>query len=498
MPMPGRCSDPLLEEPVQIGNVGGVMVSMRMADTSSGLPDSYAPHQQVGSVGDWSIWPSNNSSSGHLNWGGTGNGLQVYSHTAAAAQPAGKLGMQLYMPTDIGREYTVWFITDNNNAGSLDAYALGYNDTTGRLTTLGSATVSRSGNYSITFTAVNDSSFLVLAASALDSDESFTINFASMLRMTNILVNTPTAPLAFRNKYRYGYNGQEKVDEVSGPGNHYVFAEREYDPRLPRWGAIDPMFSKYPNISPYAFGNNNPIFFVDNDGADKHSYYTIITDQGKAKIHVVTPNVVKLAIPKSTQNATIFSTRHPHDVVENITLDLRSSTPKDKRYSFKEGLGKILDRDDAWNQNLSRMVSLIPDIGKGKSEPYLNDDWEVTDNHGMMWTSKNGQGYENKKGQIDGIATLDDILGIVGKYGGSGGFDVDALEKIDLMLNFVDAGHEIVDQATGHDKKAEGYNNRKNDTIQCNDGCGGLRVGSEGAIPPPQGKSVSDYPKPGK
>jgi RHS repeat-associated protein len=268
MPMPGRRSDPLLEEPVQIGNVGGVMVSMRMADTSSGLPDTYAPQQHVASVGDWSIWPSNNSSSGHLNWGGTGNGLQVYSHTAAAAQPAGKLGMQLYMPTDIGREYTVWFITDNNNAGSLDAYALGYNDTTGRLTTLGSATVSRSGNYSITFTAVNDSSFLVLAASALDSDESFTINFASMLRMTNILVNTPTAPLAFRNKYRYGFNGQEKVDEISGPGNHYEFKFREYDPRLARFWSVDPLTAKFPALSPYQNSGNNPIATVDIDGLE--------------------------------------------------------------------------------------------------------------------------------------------------------------------------------------------------------------------------------------
>jgi hypothetical protein len=255
-----------------------------VADTSSGLPDSYAPQQQVGSVGDWSVWPSNNSSSGHLNWGGTGNGLQVYSHTAAAAQPAGQLGMQLYMPTDIGREYTVWFITDNNNAGSLDAYALGYNDTTGRLTTLGSATVSRSGNYSITFTAVNDSSFLVLAASALDSDESFTINFASMLRMTNILVNTPTAPLAFRNKYRYGYNTQEKVDEISGPGNHYTALFWEYDTRLVRRWNLDPKPS--PSISEYAVLTNSPIWFSDRlgDTIKVNNVGTILSNDHKDKL----------------------------------------------------------------------------------------------------------------------------------------------------------------------------------------------------------------------
>jgi len=42
-----------------------------------------------------------------------------------------------------------------------------------------------------------------------------------------------------------------------------------------RWWSIDPHSNKYPNISPYVFGLNNPIFFIDPDGG------VIVDSQGK-------------------------------------------------------------------------------------------------------------------------------------------------------------------------------------------------------------------------
>jgi len=63
--------------------------------------------------------------------------------------------------------------------------------------------------------------------------------------------------------YRYGYNGMEKDDEVSGDGNSYTTNFRQYDPRLGRWKSLDPMAGKFPNISPFVAFNNNPIYFVD-------------------------------------------------------------------------------------------------------------------------------------------------------------------------------------------------------------------------------------------
>lgn len=69
--------------------------------------------------------------------------------------------------------------------------------------------------------------------------------------------------------YNYGFNGMRKDDEIHGAtGTSYDFGARLYDPRVGRWLSLDPMAKKYPNISPYAFSENNPIFFNDPTGKD--------------------------------------------------------------------------------------------------------------------------------------------------------------------------------------------------------------------------------------
>jgi hypothetical protein len=61
--------------------------------------------------------------------------------------------------------------------------------------------------------------------------------------------------------YRYGAGGQEKVDEVSGSGNHYTALFWEMDPRLGRRWNRDPK----PNlsVSEYVIFANNPVWFID-------------------------------------------------------------------------------------------------------------------------------------------------------------------------------------------------------------------------------------------
>lgn len=46
-----------------------------------------------------------------------------------------------------------------------------------------------------------------------------------------------------------------------------VYSEATLDPTvISRWYSIDPLASKYPSLSPYAFTNNNPIWFKEVDG----------------------------------------------------------------------------------------------------------------------------------------------------------------------------------------------------------------------------------------
>jgi hypothetical protein len=66
--------------------------------------------------------------------------------------------------------------------------------------------------------------------------------------------------------YRFGFNGQERDDEVSGAGNTYTAEFWEYDARLGRRFNIDPITR--PWESPYACFAGNPIYNTDVNGDD--------------------------------------------------------------------------------------------------------------------------------------------------------------------------------------------------------------------------------------
>lgn len=68
--------------------------------------------------------------------------------------------------------------------------------------------------------------------------------------------------------YNYGYNGQLKVNEWAGVGNHLEFKERGYDPRIGRFICVDPITQQYPWYTPYQFAGNTPIWAKDLEGLE--------------------------------------------------------------------------------------------------------------------------------------------------------------------------------------------------------------------------------------
>ena len=67
--------------------------------------------------------------------------------------------------------------------------------------------------------------------------------------------------------YRFGYQGSEKDDEISGStGSHITTKYRELDVIIARWWSIDPKSKLMPWESPYASMNNSPIYLNDPDG----------------------------------------------------------------------------------------------------------------------------------------------------------------------------------------------------------------------------------------
>lgn len=68
--------------------------------------------------------------------------------------------------------------------------------------------------------------------------------------------------------YRYGFQGQEKDDEIKGEGNSLNYTYRMHDPRVGRFFAVDPLSKSFPWNSPYAFSENRVIDKIELEGLE--------------------------------------------------------------------------------------------------------------------------------------------------------------------------------------------------------------------------------------
>jgi RHS repeat-associated protein len=68
--------------------------------------------------------------------------------------------------------------------------------------------------------------------------------------------------------YRYGFQGQERDDELKGPGNSYNYTFRMHDPRLGRFFARDPLAYAFDWNSPYAFSENRVLDGTELEGLE--------------------------------------------------------------------------------------------------------------------------------------------------------------------------------------------------------------------------------------
>ncbi len=68
--------------------------------------------------------------------------------------------------------------------------------------------------------------------------------------------------------YRYGFQGQEKDDELKGEGNSLNYTFRMHDPRVGRFFARDPLFREFAWNTPYAFSENRVIDGFELEGLE--------------------------------------------------------------------------------------------------------------------------------------------------------------------------------------------------------------------------------------
>ena len=98
-----------------------------------------------------------------------------------------------------------------------------------------------------------------------------------------------TAETADSNGNRYRFTGKELGDETG----LYDFSARFLQTGLGRFTTIDPLAEKYPNISPYAYCNGNPVRYIDPNGMDIYvfdngTYSHVIKEDDEHRIANIT------------------------------------------------------------------------------------------------------------------------------------------------------------------------------------------------------------------
>ncbi|MGV9014054.1 MAG: hypothetical protein ACOH13_15790 [Flavobacteriales bacterium] len=174
-------------------------------------------------------------------------------------------GPQLVFATIPNEPYTVTLDID---LGSTTRLALAVYSVTPYVGMPGSPIWTSSGTKTFTFTAISSQTRIKCWKVDGPSTTYFYID--------NVKVEGPQQ--VFAGNYRFGFNGQEKDDEVYGAtGTSYAFEYRMLDARVGRFLSLDPLGSKYPHNSPYAFSENRVVDSNELEGLESIPGGQIVT-----------------------------------------------------------------------------------------------------------------------------------------------------------------------------------------------------------------------------
>jgi RHS repeat-associated protein len=145
-------------------------------------------------------------------------------------------------------------------------------------------------------------------------------------------------------KSRFGYQNQERDDEIKGSGNSVNYTFRMHDPRLGRFMSIDPLSRNYPWNSTYAFSENRVIDGVELEGLE---WENIKLESGKQIAIQVTVNFQIDNVPKGYS-------------IDDYKIEIQSQFNKTIMLSSNGLLEGIIKFDNTVNENkTSRMVPSI-------------------------------------------------------------------------------------------------------------------------------------------
>lgn len=98
----------------------------------------------------------------------------------------------------------------------------------------------------------------------------------------------------------YKFTGKEYDDETG----LYYYGARYLHPKYATWLSVDPLATKYPNVSPYVYCHGNPISWIDPDGKDdykmdKWGYLTFWRKTDGTTDKIYAPNGKNMSVSKA-------------------------------------------------------------------------------------------------------------------------------------------------------------------------------------------------------
>lgn len=169
--------------------------------------------------------------------------------------------------TTEGKKYQVTFNTRNLSEDPIFVYMQQYDTETSTWQTIANTTVNTTDDVSLEGIVTNNNALRLYYTSSGTS--SFVFSNKISVKSHDVLASYQTVSLAsidqnFDDDYRFGFNGQEKDNEIAGTGNHNTALFWEYDTRLGRRWNLDPVDQI--SISNYAVNGLNPILMSDPNG----------------------------------------------------------------------------------------------------------------------------------------------------------------------------------------------------------------------------------------
>jgi hypothetical protein len=223
-----------------------------------------------------------------------------------------------------------------------------------------STTMNSSGTYTISFTPTQSSVQLSIAYSSFNTNANtlcFTLDSVNYQQQSASVSSTQLVQVSnkLNDGYRFGFNGQEKVDEIAGAGNHTTAEFWEYDTRLGRRWNRDPKFFKYPGETPYSVMHNNPIKFNDPDGDDPPYRIKNGIMQGAGVVNDISSSTER---PKMEVVRAVVIHR-------TVSSSARSAIRETKSSQGKTGFHIVVDNDGTITQ-LNNFQNRANHVGKQK------------------------------------------------------------------------------------------------------------------------------------